>query len=42
VRAAQTVRVKYLEKAAGGLDALSILILPGGARQKGAERPLVQ
>ena len=42
VRAAQTVRVKYLEKAAGGLEALSILILPGGARQRGAERPLVR
>ena len=38
VQAGQTVRVKYLDKAAGGLDALSILILPGGAGQKGAER----
>lgn len=34
VQPGQTVRVKYLEKAAGGLEALSILILPGGAGQE--------
>jgi hypothetical protein len=33
VQVGQTVRVKYLEKKAGGQEALSILILQGGAGQ---------
>ncbi len=34
VRAGQTVRVKYLDRAAGGFEALSILVLPAPTGQK--------
>jgi hypothetical protein len=37
VQVGQTVRVKYLEKKAGGQEALSVLILPGSAGQKEAQ-----
>jgi hypothetical protein len=38
VQVGQTVRVKYLEKKAGGQEALSILILHGSAGQQGTKR----